>query len=410
MSQDNVFLQILEDSKNCLHRILATNVTTDVDGVILLAHQISFTHTLPTFPYFANRDFKYMSPFAETWIRRWRRIGLIQPDRPQLTRRGRLSAPTSPIEPVPTPSSPSIHLPFSSIPPITLNLGSRTVRVRPQIGDIPLVMTALLPADPTFFLIFSHFDRDGMRTTYPLLKQDNTYLCLFMGDIRNIVAVPQPSLVERCYQNLISYLSRYANNFEMQLKMVVYLLLSVSKIRFIHLCGSRMKLLSGLNDKIQWMLDFDPTCEKCRMESERHENFVSLRHSLGHAWEKGVLSELFFAKLLTQIYSQLDRSIEVYPRLTVQGLPHECDVFVKRNNTVLLFELKRSSNYDGRCEVGTTQLRENKQVLERWGLNCVSVLVTNMTTRSLPHDANVDEHLIPVDIMNLDSKLQSLVS
>lgn len=411
MSQDNILPQILDNSRDCLHWILTSNQATDLDKVMSLAHQISYTLKIPTFPYFADRLFRYESPFAATCIHRMERKGLLKSNPLHLTRRGKSLTPDGPLQSVPPQLVASeIILPYSRLPSSTLNIGSKTVRIKPQIGDLPLIMTTLLPPDPIFFLIFSHFDKDGMRTAYPLLKKDNTYISLFMGDVRNIMAIPDPSLLDNCYQSLISYLGKYVKDFETHLNMVLYLLLCISRIRFAHLCDSNMKLLNNLNDEIQWMLDFTPECDQCGMNPRNHVNFVNLRHSLGHAWEKGVLSELFFAKLVTQVTGELDPSIEVYPRLIVQGLIHECDTFVRKDDKIFLFELKRSTNYDRRCEKGVQQLKENKEVLEDWGVNCVSVLVTNMTNRVLPDKADVDEHWIPDDVMNLRAKLGSLVS
>ena len=228
-----------------------------------------------------------------------------------------------------------------------------------------------------------------------------------MGDLRNYVSFPDPTVLIECYNKYLSYLSKYAKNPD-KIKQVVNLLLALSQIRFYHLCNnSRFNLLNNINDKFHVMLDFRPSCTQCNMNSSNHLNLINLRDSLGRSWEKGVLSELYFSKLLTDVASNLDDSIEVYPRLVVEHLPHECDVLLKKNNTIILFELKRSEFVDGYSKKGVTQLNENKEVLQRWGVDCLTVLVTNCSSKA--NNIDVDVHFNPNDVIDLKSNIENLL-
>jgi hypothetical protein len=410
MPLSNLLERILTDSEYCLNWIIALNHANDVKDIVSIAHRVSHDHRVRTFPYFADRNFSLESLFAERYTERLLRRHLITTSPLRLTRRGDDLQRRSPINDTPVVGNVSILLPYSNVPANELNIGSRTVRAKLQIGETELILTGLLPPDPSFFFVFSHFDKDAMRTAYPLLKDGSTFVALYTGDIRNVMAVPEISILKACYKSFSEYLTRYIDDFEKYVEVVVYLLMAVGKIQFAHQCHSRVKTLNKMNDRFHIMLDFSPSCSECNMAANHHMNLVDIRHSLGRAWEKGVLSELFFSKLVADAAHQIDESIDVYPRLTLEGLPHECDTFVRKNNRVILFELKRSEVYDGWCQEGVTQLTENKEALENWGVDCVSVLVTNMKTRRLPAEAAVDAHIVPQDVTNIKSKLESLLT
>jgi len=392
-----------------LNWIIASNHANDVKDAVSLAHCVSHDHRVPTFPYFADRVFAFESPFAERWIERLSRRHLITLSPLRLTRRGNNLQRRGPISDTPVPGNVNIILPYSKVPANELNIGSKTVRAKLQMGETELILTGLLPPDPFFFFVFSHFHKDAMRTAYPLLVDGNTFVAVYTGDVRNIMAIPETSILEACYGSYSEYLTKCIGDFERYVEVVVYLLISIGKIQFAHQCHSRVKMLNRMNDRIHVMLDFSPSCSECNMATNQHMNLVNIRHSLGRAWEKGVLSELFFSKLVVNAARQIDPSIEVYPRLFLEGLPHECDTFVKKDNRVILFELKRSEAYDGWCQEGVTQLTENKEILEDWGVECKSVLVTNMNTRRLPAGTTVDAHIVPQDVINIQSKLENLL-
>ena len=113
--------------------------------------------------------------------------------------------------------------------------------------------------------------------------------------------------------------------------------------------------------------------------------------------------------MVVQVSFKIDPSIEVYPRLVVDGLKHESDILVKKGNDVILFELKRSTAYDKWCSEGVNQLVENKSVLKKWGVSCSTILVTNMSPEKMPAHTEVDMHLTPVDVLNLESIIESLL-
>ena len=301
-------------------------------------------------------------------------------------------------------------MPFTALPPSELTLGNKKVKVKPPLDESGLIMCTLLPAHPAFFCVFSHYHTGAMRTAYPLLRDSDTFLALDTGDIRNIVSFPTGAILQEAYQSFTDYMKLYYADHEQYVEIVTNLLLSVGSIHFSHLCNQQLKTLNRLNDRLHLLLDFIPSCLDCNMESKQHLNLISIRHGLVRSWEKGILSELFFSKLIANVAHNIDQSIEVYPRLMVEGLVHECDTFVKRGNRVILFELKRSSTYDGWCAEGITQLNENKNVLQNWGLECKTVLVTNIESGKIPLNSEIDTYLTPSDLENLSSIIENLLS
>lgn len=407
----SVIEQIIQDSEECINWILSLEQVDSIKDLLSFAHSVSYKYEVPIFPYFAGNKFSFTSLFAENWIKRLMRQNLLSPSSFKLTNRGKKVVRTkNPIGITPATSFSNAILPYSNLPPSNIRLPSKTVMIRPQIDEFGLIMIGLLPLDPRFYFVFSHFDKDGMRTTYPLIKENDAYLTLCTGDIRNVVAVPETRILESCYKGYGEYLGKYARGYKKCIEIVVYLLLSMSTIQFTHTCNSQTLLLNKEQNRIHKMLDFVPNCPGCGMKADLQSNVIEMRHSLGHSWEKGILSELYFSKLVVDVAHRIDPSIEVYPRLRLEGVPHECDVFVKRGSDIILFELKRSTVYDRWCQKGEKQLRENIEILEGFGAKCTSVLVTNLINRNLPKETEIDMHLTPDDFVNLYTMFQSLLS
>ena len=401
--------KLVEDSKETINWILSTDNANNVDHLLSLANGISYNYKVPAFPYYADENFKYNSLFLETWVKRLIRRQFLDVTSLRLTKHAKKHLKfRNPIGQNPITDIANLIRPFSILPPNTMDFPKRTVRIRPQLDEVGLILIGLLPPDPAYFLIFSHYDAGAMRTTYPLIKDGDDYLTLYMGDIRNIVLVPQTTILDSCYSSYCNYLGRNIQNFKRYIEVIVYLLASISTIQFTHSCQYQTVLLNKQQNTLDKMLDFVPECQ-CGLQASRHTNIIEMRHSLGRAWEKGVLSELFFSKLVVDATHRIDPTIEVFPRLTLDGVPHECDVFVKKNNNIILFELKRSTNFDGYCQQGVTQLNDNKTALESFGVKCKTVLVTNMLTTGLPKGTNVDVHLIASDILTFGTKFQNLL-
>ena len=404
--------QLIQNSEETINWILSRDAVTDTDQLLLFAHSISYHYRKALFPYYADEKFKCRSIFLETWLKRLSRRHRIVPDSLTLTSHAKKHLKLkNPIGTNPIISPVNVVFPYSSLPPSTINFPDKSIKIRVELGELEIILTGLLPIDPAYFFIFSHFDKQAMRTTYPLIKDGNEYLGVYMGDIRNIVLVPEIDVLDSCYNSYCDYLREHINdNFKQYVEVVIYLFSSLSSMQFIHSCKHQTALLNKQENTVDKMLDFVPKCQGCGMKNNEHLNIIEMRHSLGRAWEKGVLSELFFSKLVVDAAQRIDKSIEVYPRLLMDGIPHECDVFVKRRNKIILFELKRSTAFDGYCQKAVTQLTENKSALELLGAECTTVLVSNMVTRNLPDGVNIDAHLIADDLYSLDVKLQNLLS
>jgi hypothetical protein len=404
----NLIESIIAKSENNIVWLIDKYKPQTLHELLVIADTLSKEHTAPLLPYFASRDLTIQSPLADYFVRRLIRRNLVRTCPLELTYRGKKIKYESPSFSNDRQEA-TINLPFTSLPPDEFYFGTKKVPIKPLLDESEVILCTLLPLDPAFFFVFSHYHSIAMRTAYPLLIQGNTFLALDTGDLRNITTFPSIDLLNEAHQSYTDYLKKYCPDFTRYIEMVVNLLLSIGTIHFSHLCNQQLKTLNRLDDRLHLLLDFAPKCYECNMAEGQYLNLISIRHTLVRAWEKGVLAELYFSKLISALAHKLDSSVEVYPRLQIKGLTHECDTFVRRGNNIILFELKRSTVVDRFFNDGITQLKNNKRVLESWGLNCKTVLVTNVESQ-LPATLDIDCHLAPKDFKDIPSILESLLS
>ncbi len=410
MSCPNMIESIIAKSENNIVWLLNSQKPRTLQELFTTAHSIGAENITPIFPYFANKALEIQSLFADFYIRRLVRRNFVKASDLQLTPRGKTLSFIQPIENISSNETATMGMPFSAIPPNELALGIKSAKIKPLIDESALIMCALIPDKPEFFCVFSHYHPDAMRTAYPLMRDNDTFLALDTGDVRNILTFPTAKILEDSLRSLSEYMQLYCHQPQRFIEFIANLFLSISNIHFSHLCNGQFRTLNKLNDRIHILLDFIPSCPECNMERGAHLNLISLRHGLVRAWEKSILSEMFFSKLVTSAAQKVDPSIEVYPRLVVDGLEHECDTFVKRGSNVILFELKRSTTFDGWCAQGIKQLKENKAVLKKWGLQCKTALVTNIVSNRLPADPEIDLYMNPNDLNNIPSIVENLLS
>lgn len=392
--------KILDYSRKTLHWLLSNSAVDSLEKGLQLSWQVTYSDNVPTLPFFADRDFRLFSEFARFWLRRFRTLGLVLEDSCELSDRGRRHVPVGPAH-MPAFDPPHPILPYSLPLHNKIELGGREVKQRLSINDSSLVLISLLPPEVSFFFVLSYYLHDCMNSAFPLIKEGNSIFTIFMGDPTIRVLVPDVQRLRRQYEEYWGYLEGHIVDVDPQklLEIMAFYILSIGEVTQVHICNGNTAVITKAGDRIVQLIDGEYTCESCHLEEDRYTDLVSIRHRINYSWQNGELSELFFSKLLM---AELGHSCRVYPRIKVDGLPHESDVLVLRNdNEAQLFELKRCTSVDKWFRKGVRQLVENKRVLERWEIETTTYLVTNID-ESVDIDG-VDHHVGPDQLLDLAS-------
>jgi hypothetical protein len=330
-------------------------------------------------------------------MRRFEKRGVFTADPWQLTGLGKRNVPTGPIA-MPSINPPNTVFPYSSPLPNQISLGNKTAKLKLTINDSSLILVELLSPEVPYFFILSCYLEGCMNNLYPLFQEDGTLYSIFMGDPTVRAIIPDVEELKNKYGSYWSYLTENVQDVSNYLKVILFYLLAIGEITRIHICDGNTKVVNKIGDRILQHIDSELFCDLCKSQRSKYTNLVSIKHRLNYSWQNGELSELFFSKLLR---SKLGSSYEVYPRASIEGLPHECDVLVLGNGETRLFELKRSNQPDKWCKEGVKQIVENKKVLKEWETETTTFLVTNIK-KDIAIDG-VDRHIGPVQIRDIDS-------
>lgn len=389
--------KILDYSKENLHWVLSSNDVDSIQKALQLCWQVTYSNHIPVLPYFANRLLNLNSEFADFWLQRFKNRGIFRENPWQLTRLGRRSIPTRPFK-MPSLNPPIPVLPYSTILPNQITIGNKTVKQKLAINESSLILVELLPPEIPYYFILSYYLEGCMNSLYPLIQENDTLFSVFMDDPTLRIIIPDIQELKRKYACYTSYLKENVDDASQFLKVILFYLLSIGEITRIHICNGNTKVVNKIGDKIIQQIDSEPSCEDCKFQRAKYSDLVTIKHRLNYSWQNGELSELFFSKLLN---AKLGSSYKVYPRASIEGLPHECDVLVLGNGEARLFELKRSTQFDNWCKKGVNQLIENKKVLEQWKTETTTFLVTNI--KEDIDIEGVDNHLNPSQILDLGS-------